>query len=258
MKIVSWSIVLDEISFIKDLVEYHLPFLDGMYFLDTGSTDGTLEYLQGLAKENSKIIVEEYHTKFKSQYNVEWEKTDDSFPESEVRNHAIQRCEELLKPDWLIQIDGDEVFLMPQTVKLIEKYKDKDCISISTINSFEYLDKHPIEMRNGIKMWDPHCRVWKSGKGFRYEKNPRVQAAYHCIPCFNGKHLYHHPNNVFDGKILMFHLHWAYGKKVEKFFANRGITNKQDIVKTQTINEFGLFLPKCFWDKRKAWINGEI
>ena len=90
MKIVTWSIVNNEIDFIADVIDYHLLWVDAMYVLDTGSTDGTLEVLRHKAKDNSKLIVEEYHTKYHPEYEVPWEEMKNPFPEVDVRNFAIK------------------------------------------------------------------------------------------------------------------------------------------------------------------------
>jgi hypothetical protein len=46
-----------------------------------------------------------------------------------------------------------------------------------------------------------------------------------------------------------------YGHKVESFFLNKGISNKQDLLKDQALHSYGDFLPVLFWQRRKEWID---
>jgi hypothetical protein len=135
----SWTIINNEIDFISDILEYHLPWLDKMYFLDTGSADGTLEFLKEQANLNSKIIVKEYHTKYIPQYEKKWEEMKNPFPEVEVRNFALEEVEKL-ECEWLIQLDGDEIFL-DLTKNIIENNSFYSILGHSTINPVEDLKK---------------------------------------------------------------------------------------------------------------------
>lgn len=245
--ICTWSIINNEMDYLRDVVEHH-SWVDKMYFLDTGSTDGSLEYLKSI--ESDRIIVEKYHTSYVPEYNVAWENMVNPFPEIEVRNFALDQVEKL-NPDWLIQLDGDEIFLS-KTKSIIERNSTFSVISHSTINPVCSISEHPLEMRKGIRMHDPHARIWKAKQGFRYYQNPLQKKQFHCIPMFNGKHLYHHNLNIFIDDKIHFHLHWMYGKKVDSFF--KGL-NRQQIISKQTLNEFAAFVPKIFWNRREEWKN---
>lgn len=257
INIVTWSIVNNEISFIQDIVDFHLPWVDAMYILDTGSTDGTLEYLKNVALINDRLIVEEYPIKYTTQYEVNWDEMSDPFPEVVVRNFAINRAEWLASPEWLIQLDGDEVFL-PETREIIEKNNKYTCIGHSTINPVASLEEHPNELRGGYNLYDPHVRIWKANKDIFYMENPYFKGhQYHCFPTFEKTqtHLFHHPHIKFTDFPIMYHLHWMYGNKMSSFFKKKNITNKIDIVANQTTNKYSSILPKLFWNKRNDWIN---
>ncbi len=252
-KIVTWSIINNEMDYIKDVVEAHLLWADAMYFLDTGSTDGTLEYLKSQVSE--RVIVEEYSIKYVPQYEVEWKEMENPFPEVTVRNYALQRVEELCRPDWLIQLDGDEIFLS-DTKKILLESEHHTCIGHSTINPVCKLEEHTPERRGGYTLYDPHVRIWKAGQGIKYINNPAFKGKqFHCIPVSNqaGKHLFHHPLIKFIEQPIHFHLHWMYGKKVTSFFTQKGVLNKQDIISFQNENKYSNILPKLFWDKRSEW-----
>ena len=258
MKIISWTIINNEIEFIQDLIDYHLEWLDGMYFLDNGSTDGTLEYL--LSRTSDRIIVEKYHTSFSPDYSKAWEAMSNPFPEVEVRNYALSQVEKL-NSDWIIQLDADEVFLK-KTRSIIEINNDYEILSLSTFNPVCPLNEHPIEMRvnkktgDKIKMWDPHARIWKPNLGFKFINNPALKGvSYHCIPVHNGRHLYHHDKNIFLNNPLHFHLHWMCYRKLESFYNNtKTIFNRAEMVRNQKLHEFSALVPKLFWDRRAQWI----
>lgn len=264
--IISWTIINNEIEFIKDLYEFHSPWVDVMYFLDNGSSDGTLEYLECLPKD--KVVLEKYHLSFSPDHSQPWEQMTAPFPEVEVRNHALARAESLCSEgDWLVQLDADEIFLK-RTKSLIEENRGScDIISLSTINPVCPLIEHPIENRFSkktdsiIKMHDPHARIWKAKKGFHFAHNPAFQGkvSYHCIPVHrkvDGKisHLYHHPKNLFLNEPVHFHLHWMCYSKLERFNQARGIFNREQMVQHQKIHELSALVPKLFWDRRAAWI----
>ncbi len=255
--LLTWSIVNNEIDYLKYSLDYHLSWVDKMYFLDTGSTDGTLELLQ--SKAGDKLVVEKYHISYKPDYSKDWHDMEQPFNEVEVRNAAIEGALKL-KPTWLIQLDGDELFL-PKTRQVIENLKDFDVISHSTINPVCPLEEHPFERRKGKVLYDPHARIWKANQAIRFAHNPAFQGkSFHCIPIWQDapgkdKHVYYHPKNIFTDDIIMFHLHWCFGKKVDAYFDKKNIKDRTEISKTQKLNKYSIFLPQIFWEARKKWIN---
>jgi len=178
----------------------------------------------------------------------------DPFPEVEVRNYALSQVEKFCNnDDWLIQLDGDEIFL-PKTRKIIEQSK-KSIISHSTINPVEDVNKHPVEIRSGLTLYDPHARIWKKTAAVRFIKNPAMKGQFHCIPAKENRHVYHSALNEFTDQIFHFHLHWMYGSKMERFYANLGISDKKEIWLKQKLNKFAGLLPQIFWLRRKEWMN---
>lgn len=271
--IITWTILNNEFDYLPDILDYHASWVDRMYFLDTGSDDGSWEFLQ--SKASDQIIVERYHTLYQTEYSKDWHEMSAPFPEVEVRNYAISQAEKLegvegsKNRSWLIQLDGDEVFLS-KTKEIIEDNPSATVISHSTINPVCPLSEHPMEKRRGLTVYDPHARIWRAGKGYKYIKNPAFHGAqYHCIPVApktsrggesfekgSKVHLYSEPGNIWTDQILHYHLHWLYGKKVDQYFAKKGITDRNEIVKTQTVNQYGVGLPAKFWQNRNRWING--
>lgn len=254
MKIVTWSIVNNEIDYIADIIEHHLPWVDTMYFLDTGSTDGTLELLREQSA-NPKIILEEYHTKFVTEYELPWEEMKNPFPEVDVRNYAIGRCKEICQPDWLIQLDGDEIFL-PETRTVIELNQKAVAINHSTINPACELKTHRKEYRFGHTFYDPHSRIWNGKYAIMYMENNKLGSKQiHCNPTLKGwgKHLFEIPGTIWVKNNLHIHLHWLYGKKMESFFNRIGIFDRAVIKEKMPVNEFSKLLPIKFMQNRKKW-----
>lgn len=255
-EVVTYSIVNNEISYIKDIIEYHLQWVDAMYFLDTGSTDGTLEYLKNISATNPRIIFEEYYEKYTPQYELDWHDIPNPFPEVIVRNHAIKRTEQLLNPKWIIQLDGDEVWLSQTKNILLQTKEDILCIGCSTINPACELHYHPIENRQGLILYDPHVRIWRANHKVMYMANHAVHGKQiHCIPTIEGfgQHLFHWSQTKFITDILHMHLHWVYGKKMELFYKQKG-ASKEEMINSFCTNEFSILLPKLFWNQRNQWI----
>ncbi len=259
MNITAWSIINNEIDFLPLIVPYHLQLFDNWFILDTGSTDGSYEYLKETLKLFTNVHVAKYPFSFIPEYEVEWRQMKQPFPEVEVRNYAIDCTKGIFTDaDWMVQIDGDEVFL-PETRKLIERYHQDSNVSFishSTINPVLEIDKHPIEHRFGKKMIDPHCRIWRNHANVHFSQNPEIKdnKQFHCIPTCGGKHLYRNRGNVWVDDKIHFHLHWLYGKKLEVYNKKLGIHNRFKMIEKQIINEYGNLLPHIYWEKRNKWL----
>jgi len=252
-KIGLWMVLNNEMSFLPDIIDYHLSWIDKLYFLDTGSTDGSLEYLKFRAETNKRIIVEEYPIKYKTKYELNWFEMEDPFPEVIVRNHAIHQFSKL-DCDYWVQVDGDEVMLSSAR-SIIENNTHAACIAHSTINPVCSLGDHPIENRRGLFLHDPHCRIWKPDPEIFYMENPAFAGhQYHCIPSYKKQHLYHHPLVEFTDEIFHFHLHWMYGSKLEIFYNKENIYDKKIMISNQKLNEYSALLPQIFWQRQKEWL----
>lgn len=260
MKLVSWSIVNNEIDYLADVIAYHLPWLDAMYVLDTGSTDGTWETLQKLASQNSKLIIERYHTQYIPEYNIPWEEMKSPFPEVEVRNYALQRCRQLCQPDWSIQLDGDEIFLS-SVRSVIEHNTQAVALNHSTLNPVGELETHRVENRFNHCFYDPHSRVWNEKYQIHFIGNPGMAGKqFHCIPSLPrwNRHLFETPGTKWVREEFHLHLHWMYGKKMEGFWNNRGLRTKKDLIQNAPLNRFASLLPPIFQQRRKEWESEEL
>ena len=93
MKIAMSSIIKNEMKFIKDYLKRNKD-ADYICLLDTGSTDGTWEYLQKEAKKNSKLIIAQ--------------KVYDNFRFDVARNDSFDIIPN--DADIIIRLDLDEYF----------------------------------------------------------------------------------------------------------------------------------------------------
>lgn len=259
MKIATWSIVNNEEDFIEYIIDYHMQFVDGMYISDNGSTDNTWDILLSAKKKyKDKLFIEKYPIKYTPEYNLPWEEMKNPFDEVTVRNDAIKRCKEIFSPDWLIQLDGDELFL-PSTVDVIKRYPNALSISHSTLNPVGDISTHPTEKRFGMILIDPHARIWNTKYQINYMRNKAFQnKTYHCIPVLasNSRHLFENAGNQFVNDKIHLHLHWLYGRKLFEFYKQKGITDRNEM-KQQT-NQFYNLLPQEIKDYREVWFNKKI
>ena len=258
MKIAAWFVVNNEMDYLPYTLDYHLSFLDSVYFLDTGSTDGTLEFLE--SKRSDRVIVEKYATSFTTQYELQWHEMSNPFPEVEVRNHAIARCKELLSPDWIVQIDGDEIFLK-ETRSVIECNPSKCSISCSTLTPVGRISRDKDhQFRAGHWLHDPHTRIWNTGYDIKYYKNPAMDGnQFHCIPGIKFSNVCVHPfgvpGNLFVPNNLHVHLHWMYGRKLEIFKNKLGVTDRKSMV--DELNQFYSILPDSVKNQYLEWLKGK-
>jgi len=97
MKPVSgYMMLLNEAPFVQNAVRSILPQVDELMIFDLGSTDGTLDMVRDLARDNPVIrLVEE---------NQQAPRYSDGWNEPVRRNWYV----DTLKHDWVLTIDGDE------------------------------------------------------------------------------------------------------------------------------------------------------
>lgn len=96
----------NRLSEIKPYVESTLPYVDRFIFIDGGSTDGTVEYLQSIGpKHGNKVEV----------YIHKWQ---DKF--SAQRNNYLKHFGEKTKSGWILVSDTDEHFPIGTLSKIRE------------------------------------------------------------------------------------------------------------------------------------------
>lgn len=98
--------VRDEEAYIEMAIESVLPYVKGLYILDTGSEDDTLSIIRSF--NNSKIVVEERSFTPKEWYTYPDPKFN-KWLEISCRNYAMERAIMIFNPKWLLQVDGDNI-----------------------------------------------------------------------------------------------------------------------------------------------------
>lgn len=121
MKIVVHTIVKNEENFIWYSINSVLPFVDKIMIYDTGSSDRTLEIIHSI--KSSKIVLKEL-----SSVN--------DIGHTQVRQQMLENTD-LKAFDWLMILDGDEIWPESEIKGVIEKLKKTkaNTVIVRTYNS---------------------------------------------------------------------------------------------------------------------------
>jgi glycosyltransferase involved in cell wall biosynthesis len=155
--------VKNEIRYIKQSLKSVLPTIGAAIIVDTGSTDGTREYLRRLAENNKRVIYQEIDVERDS---TNWDGQHLNQPLTDIRNMMLKKSNEL-GYNWIFQVDGDEVYtnsalqeLLLQFSRLVELEKNvgimvpiKWCISEN-----EYIHPGPFDRTLRIMRSDGEWR----------------------------------------------------------------------------------------------------
>ena len=156
-------VVRDEEFYISMCLQSILPYIDGLYILDTGSTDRTIE------------IITEFSTRFPNKIICETKlfggnyRFDVGYQEKAARNYALSRARSYFNPDWIICMDADEVYN-----EIFFSIIDSAIIgNMSAITHATNIPVHPNMVNNnrealstvkGSILFDAHTRIWNDKK----------------------------------------------------------------------------------------------
>lgn len=121
-KLVLMLRIKDGMFFLKEWLERYETLADEIVALDNGSTDGTLEMLQGHPK-----VVEVLQT---VGYN-----------EGRDKNMLYEHMR-LRKPDWCLWLDVDEIFEPDVTREVLEKMMASNYIDRYAFRRFHFIDRN--------------------------------------------------------------------------------------------------------------------
>ena len=246
-------VVRDEEFYISMCLQSILPYIDGLYILDTGSTDRTIE------------IITEFSTRFPNKIICETKlfggnyRFDVGYQEKAARNYALSRARSYFNPDWIICMDADEVY----TRNFWEVW-DTLSPSVGSIGhstecptTHSTMSRHPLSMVywGQHRLHDPHCRIWNVHK---YTVEWIQPINRHVV-------LSHNETNdlICDfilEKSVHFHFHHTFGPKSFYSWVNKGLLTQpgncngllpDDIYSVskfrkqypKLFNEEGIFLP---------------
>lgn len=219
MRIAAFMVVKDDAFYVDMALKSVLPYVEGVYIQDQGSTDGTIQAVSDLMVQpgNGGTIIRDVIPTGLSRF-------DPSYGEPKYRSMAVARCEEF-RPDWILKLDADEIyteFFFRELAALEDAGKLKGVNAVRVAGdrfiSRTHRSVHPsaIEISPaGIPYVDPHTQLWRAGMGVRYVSNPAFQR-FHPILSPDPT-----PQLWLPG-ICNIHLHRTFGPKAVAFWQEGG------------------------------------
>ncbi len=208
MRRAAWIVVKDDEFYIEMALRSVIDYVEGVFILDTGSTDRTLEEVYKVQKEYPIKIIFETNTSF----GCETQKFSPMYIEADARNYAMHKSIRLFKPDWIIQIDADEVFnerywevfeAMEASQKVFGHSTNLPITTSSVSNS-----PHAFVKWGDTILYDPHVRAWSTKLDVEWIK----ETGRHVVPKLKG-HSEDLHYSCFTKDNVHFHLHRAFGPK---------------------------------------------
>lgn len=263
MKIACWIVVRNDEFYIDMAIKSVLPYVSGIYILDNGSTDKTIDIIKSF--KSKKIFLEKIKYKFERPNIYKGDRTathpywkwdsryDGNSLEAQTRNLCIKHCVKRFKPDWLIQLDADEIFT-PLFFKQLKNYDLKNIVAIKhSTERFVTKDRLGYNPKFGAH-YDPHERSWNPNLGIRWVKQDKKNG--HVVPRLpNGRQW----KIVWMDGIVHIHLHRTFGPKSEEFW---GVKKKLGVPYNpkENISRFNALLKeskptKFNWDGLEFVIN---
>lgn len=146
LKLSAYMVVKDQISFFDDSVKSFIDHVDELHIVDTGSTDGTWECAQKWQQLiPSKVRIHKFEM---VGYDL-----------SEARNYAKSLC----TGDWILVVDGDEVWTDEELIKV------KKLISNTDEVAFRPLSVRPLNSFNTCEAGIWMERIFKNGVDIEYK-----------------------------------------------------------------------------------------
>lgn len=222
MNITAVLVVRDEEFFVPLVIPNLLKHVNHIFLLDTGSTDKTIELIQGFQNANpGKIAWEQkdFGGRFPFDngtaadcHNIQPLAETGAYREMEARNYALDCADKIFDPDWILRVDADESFdaLLFDTIR---NNPNKTCMGFATeLPTFPSplrLNRSQSDMQQWGTLWlhDPHIFTWNRRKTlvrWRHPLNNHV--------CLSGNGF-----NTSDAIIITtpvhFHYHRTFGPK---------------------------------------------
>ena len=221
MHIVAWMVLLSsndlEAYYIDMAIKSIIDHVDALYIQDQGCTDSTLDIARKTVDNKIPLVIEENKT--------DLPRFHPDYAEPIFRSAALERAEEIFKPDFLLKIDADDVYTeyFYEQVKLLENqgtfllYNSLRHSSERFITpEYRSQSPHARQIVDGVPFYDAHIHFWKAGLNVRFVKNPGQTGWFHNV-------LQPVPEPVlWLPGICNIHLHRSFGPKAFKFWAEGG------------------------------------
>ena len=216
--IVAWMVLKNDAYYLPMALESVLPYVEGIYIQDQGSTDGSLEIIKNFQTRTDKICLEVVDTGL--------ERFDQTYNEPKYRSLAIERAEQVFKSKYLLKLDADEIYtpyFFGQVDKL-EPALEQGSINALRMSGERFIAKqyrtaspHALYEHKGEKFYDPHTHFWSTRVKVRYILNPAMSGNFlHCIISPEPTPIY------WVSGICNIHLHRTFGPKSFDFWAEGG------------------------------------
>ena len=202
--------ILNEIRFLPAWLACVKKFADQLVVVDTGSNDGSVEFLRSQG-------IEPYFWPDKLDY-----KTWNTGTEGKVRNFLISKC----KGDWIVPLDADEL-VDHDFISLLKSTDFFPFLIGRFVHNFFWEDFNKLRVRSLKPLlffqgrWYP-LRNWRGnypGKIPRLFKNiPEIRYSTsnkHCLLQYKnyGWWGYHMPWITKDFELPFYHYHYCFGKE---------------------------------------------
>ena len=219
----AWMIVRDDWWYVDMAIECVIDHVDGIFILDTGSTDKTMEVVTDLRHlyGGRLIVVEQKDFGVPRRFGPGW---FDRWVEKDARNYSMFKALEIWKPNWLIQIDADEVYndRYWEILETVEKTyltfgHSTTMFSSSTRASDFSADKRGM---GGKMLFDPHIRSWSAKLPIEWVQPPHAHA--HLSVKMGDKYI-GLPEDFVTEDHVHFHLHRSFGPKSLHTFFTTGL-----------------------------------
>jgi len=194
-----------------------LPYVSSIYVQDQCSTDNIVEIIKEIVGNKVPLAIEQVSAPF-HRFSIKYN-------EPVYRNSAIERCEKIFDPEWIVQNDADDLFT-PYFYETVREIYEKG--DLEGRNSIIYATERFITpghksgwkgdfVEFGGNMYhDPHYKFWRASIKLRY---PVVEEGhFHNVPETNVFPVYMMPPD----KVCNIHLHRSFGPKAFNFWREGG------------------------------------
>jgi glycosyltransferase involved in cell wall biosynthesis len=204
-------VIKNEEFYIDMAIRSVVRHVDGIYVLDTGSTDGTIQKITDLQKTYGNIICES------KKFCVGDGRFPSDYDEVVSRNYAIDKAIQTFGDvSWIIILDGDEIL----NDRYFEDFENAKASGSKTIGHATNIPVSPYLVWNEEKyfttwsdkwhLFDPHVRAWSTQLDVKFVR--RKENISHMILKVVGREEDLHHEYVMTDNVH-FHLHRSFGPK---------------------------------------------